>query len=279
MIHLVAIVFRGGIGISLYDDGKTVKEPNLIWGLISAMSMFSTEAIDAGKGGFSEIKVGKYRIVVYDPFKESIETGTYTFMALQDAYDNYFITTEKLREIHDLLLPHGLDSKNPLMIFQQQMNAHRDKIDPMIKEISRRTQYFPESAFKRVNELIGKFISEQELYHPLVVMLNDVDGGLITYSMASDFYEDMSFTELILSNIIAENPNDAKSVWIEREAPDWIQTSGLSEAFVMQHVGERSDFRILARIVFNPSLREQVRKELKNFQLGIYEVINEAMEE
>ncbi|MFW9991872.1 MAG: hypothetical protein ACFFD4_07410 [Candidatus Odinarchaeota archaeon] len=283
MIHLVAIVFQGGVGISLYDDESTVKEPNLIWSLISAMSMFSAEAIDAGEGGFSEIKVGKYRIVVYDPFKEDAikKSIRYTFTALQDAYDNYFITTEKLREIHEVLLPYGLDAEDPFITFQKRMNADRAKVDNKIETITRRTQFFPKSAFERVNNLMERFVDEQQIYRPLVVMLNDVDGGLITYKLASDFYEDMSFTELILSNIISENPNDAKSVWIEREAPDWIltQSTGLSEAFVMQHVGKKSDFRILARIVFSPGLREQVRKELNEFQEAIYKVISERMED
>ncbi len=109
-------------------------------------------------------------------------------------------------------------------------------------------------------------------------MLNDIDGGLITFKLASDFYEDFSFTELILSNVIAENPHDAKSVWIERQSPDWIHAFGSSEAFIMLHVGKHSDFRILTRIVFNPSLREQVRKDLDTFQSEIDKIISSYLE-
>jgi len=281
MIRLVAIVFSGGVGISLYDDGKTVKDSSLIWSLISAMGMFSSEAIESegGKGGFSEIKVGKFRVIVYDPFKESLKKGSFTFMALQDAYDNFFITTEKLREIHELLIPLGLDSDDPVIPFQRNINTQKKEIYTKIGKIAGRTQIFPTEAFKEVNELIQEFITGEKVYKPLVVMLNDIDGGLITYRFASDFYEDMSFTEQILSNIISENPNDAKTVWIEREAPDWLQIPGMSEAFVMQHVGrKRSDFRILARIVFSPSMRELVRKELDAFQIEINGIITKYLE-
>ncbi|MHA1450957.1 MAG: hypothetical protein ACTSP4_16260 [Candidatus Hodarchaeales archaeon] len=278
MIHLVGIVFSGGVGISLYDDGKVVKEPSLIWSLVSAMSMFSDTAIDmAGAKGFSEIKCGKFRIVVYDPFKDNVDgISKFTYMALQDVYDNYFITTEKLKEIHTLLLPLGLDSKDPLISFQRDMNRKRDTIDKKISKIATRTEIFPNQAFNRVNKLIQMFL-EKNLYRPLVVMINDIDGGLITFKLATDFFEDFSFTELILSNVIAENPNDAKSVWIERKAPDWIQNYGSSEAFIMLHVGTHSDFRILTRIVFNPILREQVRKDLNAFQSEIDKIISSYM--
>ena len=91
-------------------------------------------------------------------------------------------------------------------------------------------------------------------------------------------YEDPAFTDLVLSNIVAENPADSKSIWIERDAPLWVESeeteSDLKEVFTLDHIGNKSDFRLLTRICYKPDKRATLKNELEDFSLKLSSIIN-----
>ena len=296
MIHLVGIVFQGGIGIPLFTDiNKYFKErqPDMIWGLITAMQTVAHSVLGEESKGLSEMKSGKVRFVMFDPFldmtnsvkeklnKESLDT--YVIMAMQDLYDNLEVTVTKLREVHNVLIDNelGLDKSNASVGFMVP-----SQIKTKIKKIVLQTQDFPKERLSVIRNKITDFINKAN-FATLVISIADIDAGLVTSVTTSHLYEDPAFTELILSNIVAENPSDAKSVWIERKAPDWVSDYSV-EAFIMEHIGtdsiiqeypgenfvtSSSDFRLLARVCFSKETREEVRDSLKSLATQLDELI------
>lgn len=276
MIHLCGLVFAGGVSRAIYND-SSIEEPDLIWPLISAMRDFTNSCLDQSvHGGFYEIKTGKYRFIIYDPFKYLTDESPYVYMALCDIYDNIWINVEKLEEIHHILLDMGLKTDDPKVELKFNFLMASDSSDDILRKVSKivkRTQVFPENARTEVQLLIKKFINGKNRFNPLVVMVRDIDGGLVICEQSKDFVEDMSFTDLILSNVIAENPHEAKIVRIERKSPEWASVTTDREVFIMNQVGKNSDFRILCRVMFAKKYRESVRTSVRELEDKIYKVL------
>ncbi|MHA2366110.1 MAG: hypothetical protein ACXAC7_19275 [Candidatus Hodarchaeales archaeon] len=273
MIHLVGLVFKGGLGIPIYlnKDYFEGQPIDLIWGLTSAMQTFAHTILGDKARGTSEMKSGNIRVVMYDPFCDLDEKNVpeqvdhYVLMALQDLYDNLEVTRDKLHEIHKNLVNLGLNKPDASISFQTSLHKSPE-VKETISNIAERTQKLPDELLNLVRERIQKFISSNESkdYIPLVVSIADIDGGLLIRVSTKHLYEDPAFTELILSNLVAENPSDAKTIWIERQGPLWV-SDNLLEAFVMEHIGENTDFRLLARVCFSQDKRDDVRDGIRRF--------------
>ena len=131
MIHLVGLVFSGGLGIPLYVNEDIFHDApiELIWAVSSAIQSFVSDSLGSihGKRSSSDLKSGNIRLVAYDPFVDLEETpvgvDVYTIMALQDRYDNIEITNNKLSEIHNLILPYGLNKENASLNFRLILNT------------------------------------------------------------------------------------------------------------------------------------------------------------
>jgi len=254
MIHLVGLVFSGGIGYPLYINEKMFQDTpvELIWAVSSAIQTFVADSLGDihGKRTSSDLKSGHIRLINYDPFvdlKKIPKIDLYTIMALQDRYDNIELTREKLREIHNIILPFGLNRRNASVKFHVQREEKRK-----IENIVLRTQELSEKALSEIKNIIKNSfqILEEKGFIPLKISVADIDNGLIFTQNGKYLVEDPAFTDLVLSNIVAENPADSKSVSIEREAPLWVDLSNSREIFTMDHIGENTDFRLLTRVCF-----------------------------
>ena len=258
MIHLVGLVFSGGLGIPLYIDETLFQDTpvELIWGVASAIQTFVADSlgdihVQSGKRASSDLKSGNIRLINYDPFVDLTErpnVDLYTLMALQDRYDNIELTRGKLREIHNIILPLGLDRPNASVHFHI---PYADRL--RIENVVLRTQELSQIALNEIKNIImeGFQILEAKGFVPLKLSIADIDNGLIYSKNGPKLVEDPAFTDLLLSNIVAENPADSKSVIIERDAPLWVDLNNTSkEIFSMQHIGENSDFRLLSRVCF-----------------------------
>lgn len=274
MLHMVGLVFQGGLGIPLYVNEELFGDqpPELVWALASAIQTFVIDTLGKahGRRTSTDLKSGNVRLVMYDPFADLDvvpDVDLYSIMALQDRHDNLEITNDKLREIHNKLLPLGLDKSGASIGF-----SVPEDIREKIRAITLRTQHIPEDQVDSVKNIIElyKVKLEEGGCHPLVFSLADIDGGLLFSIKSRELYEDPAFSELLLSNIVAENPSDAKTVWIEREAPMWVGDL-LVEAFVMYHIGKNSDFRLLARVCFPRPKQDYVRGVLKELTDRLYE--------
>ena len=287
LISLIGLVFQGGLGIPLYSGElfkHDVAKSSLIYGLSTAITNFAAGVIEEGKGR-SELISGTHRLIVYDPFidlKSSVpEVDQYVLMALQDLYDNLEIAFSKLTEIHnDILLPMGLDKPNAALGFTIS-HAAQDKI----REIALRTQVFPADHSNDVLRIFRKAIDDTRLPDIAIValVLADIDGGILVKHFARNLVEDPAFTELLLSNMVAENPADAISVWIERSASSGMAISflpsvpprGVMEVFAMLHVGRvPSDFRLLVRALVVGS-HERLRELLRGNAEAIFRIISQ----
>ncbi|MFW9928885.1 MAG: hypothetical protein ACFFD1_05815 [Candidatus Thorarchaeota archaeon] len=274
MIHLIGLVFKGGLGIPLYSDPyyqDNDEKSTLIYSLSSAITSFASGVIEGNSKGRSEFISGLYRLIVYDPFIDLIvdteNLDHYVLMALQDVYDNLEISFGKLIEIHrDILYSLGLNRPNASIGFQVTPESRI-----RIKEIALRTQEFPKSELNIVKQFFEDFIKRSpKNVSILALILADIDGGLLQKSFAKDLYEDPAFTELLLANMVAENPADSISVWVEKPASKSIlasledfPTKGVLEVFAMLQVGSTlTDFRILARIFCIPELRDEIHQSL-----------------
>jgi hypothetical protein len=262
MIHLVGLVFSGGLGIPLYINESMFQDipVELIWSVSSAIQTFVADSLGDihGKRTSSDLKSGNIRLINYDPFVDLTEipkVDLYTLMALQDRYDNIELTREKLREIHNIILPFGLDRPNASVRFYVPQEEKR-----RIQKIVLRTQELSQNSLIEIKNAVdfGFKLLEENGFIPLKISIADIDNGLIYSKNGRDLVEDPAFTELILSNIVAENPADSKSVMIERDAPLWVNLPFAKEVFTMDHIGENTDFRLLTRVCFSneePSMR------------------------
>ena len=70
-------------------------------------------------------------------------------MALQDRYDNIEITNSKLSEIHNLILPLGLDKQNASYAFRMNSEVKKE-----IKNIVLRTQELSKKLLEQSKKLI-----------------------------------------------------------------------------------------------------------------------------
>lgn len=284
MIHLVGLVFGGGLGIPLYVNEEIFQDVpiELIWAVSSAIQSFVSDSLGDIHGKLrssSDLKSGNIRLVSYDPFVDLVETpkgiDLYTIMALQDRYDNIEVTTTKLSEIHNLIIPLGLDKVNASYSFRL-----TSEIKEEIKNIVLRTQELSDKVFNASRNLIVDKMEylEKKGFIPLKISIADIDNGLILTESSKHLYEDPAFTDLILSNIVAENPADSKSIWIERDAPLWIEGTetgvSLKEIFTLDHIGKKSDFRLLTRICFEQDLRNDLKKELETISSELDEIIS-----
>ena len=278
MIHLVGLVFTGGLGIPLYVNQDIFQDTpiELIWAVSSAIQSFVSDSLGAihGKRTSSDLKSGNIRLVTYDPFVDLEETpkeiDVYSIMALQDRYDNIEITNNKLMEIHNLILPLGLDKPNSSYNFRLKSDI-KDEIEKIVLRTQELSPKLLTESRKLILEKMANF--EKDKFVPLKISIADIDNGLILTETSKYLYEDPEFTDLILSNIVAENPADSKSIWIEREAPLWV-TAGdsagetectLMEVFTMEHIGENSEFRLLTRICYNPERRNELKTKIDEF--------------
>ena len=285
MIHLIGLVFEGGLGIPLYKDTlyKDDSKITLIWSLASAITSFATNIIENKTKGRSELISGHYRLIVYDPFVDLQEdiynVDKYVIMALQELYDNLEISFEKLIEIHNnILLQLGLDRPNASIGFYVPDDSLKN-----IEEIVQRTQKFPLEQTQKVDGIFNEFLMRKNAeVIPLALILADIDEGLITKRFTKDFYEDPAFTELLLSNMVAENPSDAITVWIDRPAPYSILAaantgrtlSNMKEVYAMIHIGTgETDFRLLARVISSLAYEERLRENLRNLAERIAKLI------
>ena len=285
MIHLVGLVFSGGLGIPLYVNEDIFHDTpiELIWAVSSAIQTFVSDSLGSihGKRSNSDLKSGNIRLVSYDPFVDLEETpagiDVYTIMALQDRYDNIEITNSKLSEIHNLILPFGLDKQNSSYAFR--MNS---EVKEEIKNIVLRTQELSKKLLEESKKLIlAKMESlENAKFIPLKISIADIDNGLVITETSKHLYEDPAFTDLVLSNIVAENPADSKSIWIERDAPLWVSsgdpTIDLKEVFTLDHLGTNSDFRLLTRICYQPEQRAELKNQLEEFSIELGNIINNS---
>jgi hypothetical protein len=260
------------------DDIKS----SLIYGLSTAITNFASGVIEEKKGR-SELISGAHRLIVYDPFVDLEtklpEVDQYVLMALQDLYDNLEISFSKLTEIHnEVLLPMGLDRPNASLGF----NIGREAQDK-IRSIALRTQVFPPERAEEVSRLFRMAIDETRISDTAIValVLADIDGGILTKHFAKNLVEDPAFTELLLSNMVAENPADAITVWIERSASQGVLVSFLPnipprnvmEVFAMLHVGKiPSDFRLLSRALIVGS-HDRLRELLRGFAQAVARII------
>lgn len=280
MIHLVGLVFSGGLGIPLYVNEDIFHDSpiELIWAVSSAIQVFVADSLGSihGKRSNSDLKSGNIRLVTYDPFVDLETTpeniDVYSIMALQDRYDNIELTNNKLAEIHNLVLPLGLDKQNSSYAFRL-----TSEIKEEIKNIVLRTQEISKKLLDEAQKLLVKKMSQLEdlQFIPLKISIADIDNGLVLSETSKHLYEDPAFTDLILSNIVAENPADSKSIWIERDAPLWVDSgdpnSELKEVFTLDHIGLQSDFRLLTRICYHPDKRIELKNILEKFsqELGL----------
>ena len=291
MIHLVGLVFSGGLGIPLYENEKIFHdEPvELIWAVSSAIQSFVQDSLGSiyhgeGKKSSSDLKSGNIRLLSYDPFVDlelvPKELDLYTINALQDRWDNIELTNNKLREIHNLILPLGLDKKNASYAFRL-----TKEIKEEIKKIVLRTQELSTVVQNNLHKLIVDKLKNFSTmgFIPLKISIADVDNGLVLTETSKHLFEDPSFTDLILSNIVSENPADSKSVWIERDAPLWIETGNtkekFKEVFTLDHIGQNSDFRLLTRICFLPSKRNELNEILASFACELFEIITKGFKD
>ena len=286
MIHLVGLVFSGGLGIPLYVNEDIFQDTpiELIWAVSSAIQTFVSDSLGSihGKRSSSDLKSGNIRLVTYDPFVDLDETpegiDVYSIMALQDRYDNIEITNNKLNEIHNIIIPLGLDKANASYSFRL-----KTEIKTEIKNIVLRTQELSKKLLDESRKLILQKLEslEKNNFIPLKISIADIDNGLVLTETSKYLYEDPAFTDLVLSNIVAENPADSKSIWIEREAPLWVQSGDeneeLKEVFTLDHIGMKSDFRLLTRICFQPGKRNELNFELENFSAQLGEIITKNL--
>jgi hypothetical protein len=275
-------VFTGGLGIPLYvNESKFHDTPvELIWAVSSAIQTFVSDSLGSvhGKRSSSDLKSGNIRLVTYDPFVDLEETpkgiDVYTVAALQDRYDNIEITNNKLSEIHNLILPLGLDRPNASFSFRMKSDIKEE-----LSNIVLRTQELSKKVIEESRKLIREKMAqlEKEKFIPLKISIADIDNGLILAETSKHLYEDPTFTDLVLSNIVAENPADSKSIWIEREAPLWVTSNPnieLKEVFTLDHIGQKTDFRLLARICFNPKDRGELKNRLEDFSIQLAKIIS-----
>lgn len=283
MIHLVGLVFTGGIGIPLYINEELFQDQpvELIWAVSSAIQTFVSDSLGDihGKRTSSDLKSGHIRLITYDPFVDLEEVDPnldlYTLMALQDRYDNISLSREKLREIHNLIVPLGLDKSNASAGFFVP-KKERKKVENIVL----RTQELNETALSEIKKVIksGIIILEEKGFIPLKISVADIDNGLIFTESTKFLYEDPAFTDLILSNIVAENPADSKSISIERDSPLWIDMPNSKEIFTLDHIGENSDFRLLTRVCFKPDQRFLLTSSLVELSEKLNEVIQRNLE-
>ena len=283
MIHLVGLVFSGGLGIPLYVNEDIFHDTpiELIWAVSSAIQTFVSDSLGSihGKRSSSDLKSGNIRLVSFDPFVDLEEApagvDVYTIMALQDRYDNIEITNSKLSEIHNLILPLGLDKQNASYAFRMNSEVKKE-----IKNIVLRTQELSKKLLEQSKKLIlAKMESlDKAKFIPLKISIADIDNGLVLTETSKHLYEDPAFTDLVLSNIVAENPADSKSIWIERDAPLWVSsgdpTIDLKEVFTLDHLGTNSDFRLLTRICYQPERRAELKEKLEEFSSQLGDIIN-----
>lgn len=286
MIHLVGLVFSGGLGIPLYVNEDIFHDTpiELIWAVSSAIQSFVSDSLGSihGKRSNSDLKSGNIRLVTFDPFVDLVEPphsiDVYSIMALQDRYDNIEITNTKLGEIHNLILPLGLDKPNGSYQFRL-----TSEIKEEIKNIVLRTQELSKKLLDESKKLIMQKMELIENSHfvPLKISIADIDNGLILTETSKYLYEDPAFTDLVLSNIVAENPADSKSIWIEREAPLWVDPidsdENLREVFTLDHIGVKSDFRLLTRICFKPKMRSNLKSLLEEFSNELNDIISKHL--
>ena len=278
MIHLVGLVFSGGIGIPLYIDEEMFQNipVELIWSVSSAIQTFVADSLGSihGKRSSSDLKSGNIRLINYDPFVDlnnRPKVDLYTLMALQDRYDNIELTREKLREIHNVIIPLGLDRPNASVRF-----SVSDVPLEKISDVVLRTQDLSQDALNQIKIVVDKAftIMEANGFELLKLSIADIDNGLIYSKNGKNLIEDPSFTELILSNIVAENPADSKSIIIEREAPTWIGIDEAKEMFTMAHIGDNTDFRLLTRVCFSSENSQvDLRENLKEIASMLAEII------
>jgi hypothetical protein len=275
-LHLIGLVFKGGLGIPLYCDEMFENDEaksTLIYSLSSAITSFASGIIEDKSKGRAELISGKYRVIVYDPFidlvTESENLDKYVLMALQDIYDNLEISFGKLFEIHrNILYSLGLNKPDASIGFSVPQDAKKQ-----ILNIALRTQVFPDEQLGLVKKYFQECLAVRSKEIAIMaLMLADIDGGLLQKTFAKDLYEDPAFTELLLANMVAENPADSISVWVEKPASKSIlasipgfSTKGVIEIFSMFQVGEHlTDFRLLARGFCLLSHRDIIRDILKD---------------
>ncbi|KKK64218.1 hypothetical protein LCGC14_2986440, partial [marine sediment metagenome] len=200
-LHLIGLVFKGGLGIPLFCDKlfeNDEEKSTLIYSLSSAITSFASGIIGEQNKGRAELISGEFRVIVYDPFvdlvSESMDVDRYVLMALQDIYDNLDISFGKLKEIHhDIIYTLGLNKPDASIGF-----FVPPEIKAIIKKIALRTMIFPEQQLGVISELFKEEISSRSKQVAiLALILADIDGGLLQKCFAKDLYEDPAFTELL----------------------------------------------------------------------------------
>ena len=184
MIHLVGLVFTGGLGIPLYVNQDIFQDTpiELIWAVSSAIQSFVSDSLGAihGKRTSSDLKSGNIRLVTYDPFVDLEETpkeiDVYSIMALQDRYDNIEITNNKLMEIHNLILPLGLDKPNSSYNFRLKSDI-KDEIEKIVIRTQELSPKLLTESRKLILEKMANF--EKDKFVPLKISIADIDNGLI----------------------------------------------------------------------------------------------------
>lgn len=256
-LHLIGLVFKGGLGIPLFCDEmfeNDEEKSTLIYSLSSAITSFASGIIGEQNKGRAELISGEFRVIVYDPFvdliSESSNIDRYVLMALQDIYDNLEISFGKLTEIHrDILYSLGLSKPDASIGFFVPAETKA-----IIEKIALRTMIFPEQQLGMIHELFSDLISSRsKQVAVLALILADIDGGLLQKTFAKDLYEDPAFTELKISADFVPLP--VPFLYIEIGEMSRITQQEVLEETVIgirEGLGEADEFDYLDNEFANP---------------------------
>ncbi|MFW9929955.1 MAG: hypothetical protein ACFFD1_11235 [Candidatus Thorarchaeota archaeon] len=282
MIHLIGLVFTNGTGFRLYADEIFSNENQniLIWGLTQAITSFAL--INLKSKGKLELLAGKYRIIFYDPFLDLDKHPDYAYslVGIQDMNNNLDMCLYKMKKIHDLILTSGLQSNIGFLTFGDQLS---NDLLQKIATIAEKTSTFPDDLKRTAKGFLNDFISAQnDNIYFLAVIFADIDEGIIEKCFSKKLLEDSSFTETLLTNLMAESPFDTEYLWLERVCPKTIRYSlNLKtnieipkESFIIYNLDEgKTDYQILIRVVHYSSTKESVIRQIKTLINKLNEII------
>lgn len=284
MIHLIGLVFSNGTGQLLYNDQLFDDEGQhaLIWGLTTAITSFAM--INLKTKGSLELIAGKFRLVFHDPFLdlEALPENRYTLVGIQDTFDNMDFCRFKLRKIHDLLIESGLGSPTAFLTLASDITyGTLEKITHIVLTSS----VFSSDIEKGIRGTFSTFSSaiRGDIF-AIALFLMAIDGGIVSRYISPKLIEDPVFSESVLVNMVAQNPADVETAWVEHAAPKTIiysmniqQRSGdpLKEAFTVQNLkGGRSEFCLLVRLIFYQSAKDQATRIVEGLRNQLKGIIH-----
>ena len=267
VIHLCGLMdLSMGIGWVLYQDDTIEVQSSLVWPMISSLDTFTRE-VTGQKRGFRKAVLEDIQFLVYHP---DADNSNLRYCIINDRYDNAEYTIAKVDKIHPFF-----DTIEDLTHY-----SLGDEEKSKVKEILSYTMKFPIEKITtelrdEVKDAIAQLNEKGAIFIDLFIA--DIDEP---ESVVCDFVKRTELMEKSSSMLFADllsSVSFEKDLWLDTYADKEKQQihggKGVYEGWIVNRLGEKSDFFMVGYFIFPLESKEDVRKKINELAFELKKTI------